>query len=179
MYNIIGAGPAGLYTALSLAKAGVDVKNIIIYDPRAGQYTRPGHLVGKVFRKTEQSLDIKFDNNIFYQGMRSQEEKLNRQKVNEHAHIKNFERTLYSAVLKVGISIEEKSFTGLQEDSKEPGIIVKNTEGISEFKPASYVFDCTGSRRFVVHAVNSLRSELPFKLQTITEIPIPKHFFLM
>ncbi|MFT4059555.1 MAG: NAD(P)-binding protein [Legionella sp.] len=34
---IIGAGPSGLYTAIKLKKEGIH--DIIIYDPRAGNYT--------------------------------------------------------------------------------------------------------------------------------------------
>ncbi len=42
MYAIVGAGPAGLYLAIKLHQAGV--RDIVIYDARAGTYTRPGHL---------------------------------------------------------------------------------------------------------------------------------------
>ena len=39
MYVIIGAGPAGLYAAIKLRLAGI--RDLVIYDPRAGNYTRP------------------------------------------------------------------------------------------------------------------------------------------
>jgi flavin-dependent dehydrogenase len=42
MKVVIGAGPAGLYTAIKLRKAGV--LDVVVCDPREGHYTRPGHL---------------------------------------------------------------------------------------------------------------------------------------
>ena len=44
---IVGGGPAGLYTAIGLKKAGVG--DVTIIDPRLGLYTRPGHLDRSVF----------------------------------------------------------------------------------------------------------------------------------
>ncbi len=55
---IIGAGPAGLYTAIKLRKAGV--KDVVVYDPRAGDYTRPGHLNRNVFSRAQDGLGFNF-----------------------------------------------------------------------------------------------------------------------
>ncbi len=56
---IIGAGPAGLYTAIRLLKSGIPVKDIVIYDPRAGVYTRPGHLDPIAFKVAEMGTGVK------------------------------------------------------------------------------------------------------------------------
>jgi len=53
---ICGGGPTGLYLAIRLKQMGV--KNIIVYDPRTGDYTRPGHLNTSVFFTAERGLKI-------------------------------------------------------------------------------------------------------------------------
>ena len=58
IYKIIGVGPAGLFTAIKLKKEGVD--DLIVLDPRAGVYTRPGHLNINVFRSAEIGIDESF-----------------------------------------------------------------------------------------------------------------------
>ena len=42
MRAIVGAGPAGLYLGIKLHQLGV--RDVVIYDPRAGKYTRAGHI---------------------------------------------------------------------------------------------------------------------------------------
>ncbi|KTD23776.1 Pyridine nucleotide-disulphide oxidoreductase [Legionella lansingensis] len=154
MKVIIGAGPAGLYAAIKLRKAGI--KDVVIYDPRAGEYTRPGHLNENAFRKAEDGIGKKF-----WQG--------------RFGHIKDFERALYEEALKLGIKIEKKRFVGLREDSKNPGVIVNDGTN-DEFVPADYVFDCTGSRRDVIKEVNALCPESPLKLKDVTDVPVKNHF---
>ena len=55
---VIGAGPAGLYSAIKLWQQGI--RELVVYDPRAGIYTRPGHLNKSVFTSTETGLSISF-----------------------------------------------------------------------------------------------------------------------
>ena len=82
---IIGAGPAGLYTAIKLRKAGV--KDVVVYDPRAGDYTRPGHLNRNVFARAQDGLG--FD---FWSG-------------DKVGHIKDLERALYKEAQRLGIRL--------------------------------------------------------------------------
>lgn len=152
---IIGAGPAGLYTAISLKKAGA--KDIVIYDPRAGNYTRPGHLNASVFKKAEQGTNTKFWSD-------------------EKGHIKDLERKLYIEAQKLGIPIEKKRFITLHQDKTTPGVIVADETGAEEIVPAKYVFDCTGSQRHVINAVNGIWPDSGLKLNQVTDTPIPHHF---
>ncbi|TAL62470.1 MAG: hypothetical protein EPN84_06405 [Legionella sp.] len=143
---IIGAGPIGLYTALKLQKAGV--KNIVICDLRAGEYTRPGHLNAKVF--TEIGLKLRSDLGI-----------------NRNGHIKEAERKLYALVEKLNISIIKKEFVGLNSEKNQKGVIVADQMG-QEFIPCYHVFDCTGSKRAVINKVNELIPSKPFHIKQIS-----------
>ena len=87
---VIGAGTTGLYTAIKLDQAGV--KNIVVYDPRAGNYNRPGHLHDDVFIEAQNGLGITFWS------------------FDKIGHIKDLERALYKEAQKLNITIEEKSF---------------------------------------------------------------------
>ncbi|QDP72311.1 hypothetical protein FOG18_06950 [Legionella israelensis] len=157
MIVVIGAGPAGLYTAIKLRKEGIRVKDIIVIDPRAGIYTRPGHLNENAFRKAETGIGVSF-----WSGNKG--------------HIKDFERQLYQQAEKLGINIEQKQFITLKTDPKQPAVIVANKDEEREEIPAEYVFDCTGSRREVIKAVNALYQTPPFQLNTIVDLPLHNHF---
>ena len=155
MIVIVGAGPAGLYTAIKFAKAGVT--DLVVVDPRAGSYTRPGHLKRNAFMKAEVGIGS------YFWGRDS-------------GHIKDLERNLYKKAQDLGIRIEQKSFVRFQSDTAAPSVVVTNTEGVEEHLSADYVFDCTGSKRTVVHSVNSAVPDSPLKLTTITELPATNHF---
>ena len=154
---IIGAGPAGLYTAIKLRKAGV--RDVIVFDPRAGNYTRPGHLNRSAFIHAQESIGENFWT------------------PNKAGHIKDLEKALYAEAMKLGIKIETKLFIRLHEDAKKPGVVVANKDGIEELVIADYVFDCTGPRREVISAVNRIESDSPLQLTTITDLPVRNHFF--
>lgn len=156
MKVIIGAGPAGLYTAIKLRNMGV--QDLVIYDPRAGNYTRPGHLNSEVFIQAEFGIKKKFWTK------------------NSAGHIKDLERALYAEAQALKIKIERKSFIRLHEDSKTPGVVIDNGNGVEEIVSADYVFDCSGQKRVVIQAVNDKVSNKPFQLNTITEVPIKNHF---
>jgi hypothetical protein len=153
---IIGSGPAGLYAANKLKKAGV--REVTIYDPRAGTYTRPGHLNPSAFRQAERGLDTRLWSS------------------ETPGHIKDLERILHAEALRRHIIIEKKRFLRMHQDHAGHGIVVVNEDtGVEEIISADYVFDCTGVKREVVCAVNRLVAEPPFKLTTITELPVLNH----
>ncbi|MFT4059556.1 MAG: hypothetical protein QM652_08420 [Legionella sp.] len=83
---------------------------------------------------------------------------------------------LYREAKKLGISIENKRFVRMHEDSKAPGIIVANNLNEEEIIQADYVFDCTGARREVVNAMNNVVPNSPLQLTLITEFPVKNHF---
>ncbi len=132
---IVGGGPAGLYTALLLTELGI--KDLIVVDPRVGNYTRVGHVVPAVFQLAKDTLNIKF--NLVE---------------NKYYHIKDFEKLLYTHALEIGIKIEKKSFVGFQAKNNIPGVSLSSSEG-TEWLAADYVLDCSGSRRATVHAINA------------------------
>lgn len=150
MVIIIGAGPSGLYTAIQLKKAGVE--DVIVYDPRAGEYVRPGHINSTVIERAERGVGVKFNF-----------------PTDKTAHIKDVERLLWKHALSLGIPVEQKTFVGFNLDSK--GVIVVDKEGKEEKIPCDYVMDCTGSKRLVVNAVNEFSQApiKPFKTSLVTE----------
>ena len=160
MKVIIGAGPAGLYTAIKLRKAGI--RDVVVYDPRAGTYTRPGHLNTNAFVTAERSSSAHIDADLL-SGART-------------GHIKDLERQLYREAKRLGIQIENKIFIEFIPDATKPAVVVADLHGTREIVEAEYVFDCTGTSRQVIHAVNALSAEPPFKIKTIANLPVKNHF---
>src|SRR5262249_41503482 len=153
MVVIIGAGPAGLFTVLRLHQAGV--QDILIVDPRIGKYVRFGHLNNDVFEEAKRLLNLKL-------------------KADQYNHIKDFERQLYEEITKIAnISVTAKRFIRLHQDIEQPGIFIADDQGEEEFIPTNLVFDCTGSRRQVISAVNESSDPKPFSITTYANQPIP------
>ncbi len=153
---IIGAGPMGLYLAFKLKKAGL--KNIVVYDPRAGEYVRPGHINTDIFHVLEDKIGEKFW-------------------TNKTGHIKDFERILFERVSKLNIPIEKKSFVRFNNDPNHKGVILSDRDNNKEFVECDYAFDCTGSKRKLIHEVNKLSIQPVFTLNQISnEINVKNHF---
>lgn len=148
--GIIGAGPSGLDLAVELVKKGVDPKKIVIYDNRAGQYTRPGVLDSEAFQKRSLAFN-------YYLG--------------KPPHIKDFERKLYDKARGLGIRIEKHNFVELNEN----GVGISINGAIQEVE-ADYVFDCTGRKRKVVSYVNRIDPQSPMQLSIVVKPPVPNHF---
>ena len=91
-------------------------------------------------------------------------------------HIKDLERALFAQATELKIKIENKRFIRLHQDATLPGVVVVDDKGIEEIVVADYVFDCTGPRREVINAVNLISPNAPFKMATITELPVTNHF---
>ncbi|WP_131783392.1 hypothetical protein [Legionella gresilensis] len=134
---IFGAGPSGLYLANKLRKKGI--LDILVLDPRAGNYGRPGAIDDAIFEQAERGLKSVLP-------------------PAKSDHIRNVEKSLYQYLLSQGIKIETKQFVRFSE--KKKGIIVsyknKYNELIEEFIACDYVFDCTGTKRAVVSEVNKI-----------------------
>ena len=165
MLVIIGAGPAGLYAAIKFWQAGI--RDIVVFDPRAGIYTRSGFLEEKIFNLAERGIGSRFP-------------------ITSQTHIKNLERYLYDKAIALGIKIEQKEFIRLYQSSSKSGVVVAEKKKDSNLVPdeneseevvlADFVFDCTGSYRAVIHEVNRLISGSPFKLSSFCDMPAPHHF---
>ena len=152
---IVGAGPIGLYLAIQLHLAGV--KNLVVYDPRAGDYTRPGHINKDILERLQDVMIA-----------RSLPEK--------RIHIKDIERGLYAKAKSLGIAIETKKFVGFHKNIENPGVLVAREGGV-ETVFCDYVFDCTGSKRELVRAVNALhRDKPPFVISPIAEVAVKHHY---
>ncbi|STX51460.1 FAD binding domain [Legionella busanensis] len=155
MKIVVGGGPAGIYAAIKLRKKGI--RDVVICDPRAGNYTRPGHLNASVFETAKEGLKKDFwpDNTV--------------------GHIRDLEKILYKEAQSLGIPIEKKRFLRMHKDPKKPGVVVQNERGDEEIIEADYVFDCTGAKREVIKAVNEETSDSPFQLVSIIEPPVTNH----
>lgn len=164
---IIGAGPIGLYLACQLQKIGI--KNIVIYDPRANSYVRPGYINPNVlsFLKTEfntQFSDIKTE---------STKDAL-RFLFNPTGHIKDVERFLFNKAVQLEILIEKKKFVRFHVHEQCKGIIIQDAKGVEEFIECDVVFDCTGSQRSLINEINRIVPEQPFTLKQIHKDIITK-----
>lgn len=162
---IAGAGPIGLHLALTLVQEGLSPREILIIDPRAGHYTRPGHVTSYVFEVVYKSLKLRKDEYVI-------------------GHIKDIERELYALVQKKKIPVLNERFIGLQAaETHKPGkkhIIISNGPDNTQTINCDYLFDCTGASRQVVKAVNTycqnLKQEEPFKIQAYTDVSIKRHY---
>ncbi|WP_131783785.1 hypothetical protein [Legionella gresilensis] len=152
---VIGGSSAGLYTAIKLWKKGI--RNLVVFDPREGNYTRPGHLNASAFEVAKEGLKNDFwpDNTV--------------------GHIRDLEKILYREAKRLGIPIEKKRFVRMHKDPKKPGVVMQNEVGSEEIIETDYVFECTGAKREVIKAVNKETSDSPFQLDSITEPPVTNH----
>ncbi|USQ13147.1 hypothetical protein J2N86_10655 [Legionella lytica] len=150
---IIGAGPIGLYLAYKLMQKGIKAS---IFDPRAGVYLRPGHVNKEDLQKVLKEIN-------------------ETKPITKRVHIKDVERVLYKKIQYLNIPVEKKLFVRLSTTGK--GVIVANDENVEEFIECDFVFDCTGSKRSVVHAVNNIISPKPFTIKPIvTEVNVKNNF---
>lgn len=154
---IVGAGPVGLYTAIQLRRAGIF--NLVVYDPRAGQYTRPGFLIDYIFSQVSGAIDHEITPSSSH-------------------HIKDLERGLYLRAQSLGIRIENKRFVGFQAAEHKKGAkgILISDGATEEFVACNYALDCTGGHRSLVHEVNRLQKSAWFKVSRVSDAPIKKHF---
>lgn len=146
---IVGAGPIGLYLAYKLHHAGV--KEIVIVDPRAGIYTRPGHVHVTTFSLLKEKINGTFSTDI------------------THGHIKDIERLLYDTIINLPILIEKKEFLRFHDNPRQKGIIVKDAQGKEEVIFCDYAFDCTGTDRKLINTVNTIVSPPLFSVTPITQ----------
>ncbi len=162
---IVGAGLGGLYTALRLINNGVAPENIVLIDWRAGQYTRPGHLIStKSFERVNQYTGIKTDDH------------------SSARHIKELERQMYHALSNMQVQFIEETFVALQPETEGQCKAVRTVraDGSLGIYPADVVFDCTGTGARVAKAVNDYHleraSRAVFHSTPLSETnPIPHH----
>lgn len=152
---IIGAGPIGLYLAEQLKKAGLHA--IAIYDPRAGVYTRPGHVNRDLLFWLAPELGRRISDKAAW-------------------HIKDIERLLFERIKQSNITVEQKKFVRFHEGAGNKGIVLQNLEGNEEVVECDFVFDCTGSQRSLIHEINRVVPTPPFTLQSISsDVRIKRH----
>lgn len=165
-YVIVGAGLGGLYTASRLINKGIDPKDITIIDPRAGNYTRPGHLNRNAFMLVSLLSGIKTNNHSTAQ------------------HIKELERIMYGELQSKNVHFVTEQFIKLQPktDNQAKAVITKMDNGSQGVYPADFVFDCTGRDAHVAQAVNTYQETLSmepvFKSTLLVDTnPITDHLF--
>ncbi len=136
---------------------------MVVCDLRAGRYTRPGHLNSSAFAVAAEGAGVEIDAALTSNARKG--------------HIKDLERALYAEVERLRIPILQDRFVKFETISGTPGVVVVDKDGMEQFIPADYVFDCTGTKRQVIHSVNELfPADPPFKLVPITEVPVSSHF---
>ncbi|MGQ3888590.1 hypothetical protein ACQUW5_06100 [Legionella sp. CNM-1927-20] len=161
---IIGAGPAGLYFASNLEQKGI--KDIAIYDLRAGDYVRPGALNIGIFQQAESGIQAPLHFN------------------KATSHIRDIEKCLYRHVVSKNITVEKKQFMRFSEEPKGIYVAYKNEQQklVEEFVSCDYVFDCTGSKRALAHEVNK-KCEIkgmprPFEISVVSKEVIVKKYLI-
>lgn len=147
--TFVGGSISALNGAIQLKKRGLDV---VVIDPRAGQYTRVGDLDKKIFEQVQTSLDIP--------GVEI--------KPSEARHIKDLERSLYRIAQDMGVTIRRCHFDSFTEEGLLH--VTDADTGSVDFLQSDLVFDCTGARHSVVNEVNR---HMPgsFEVETISENP--------
>ena len=164
---IIGSGPSGLYLLIKLWQMGI--RSIHICDPRAGEYTRAGHLIKDVLIKSATNI---------------REEKYSRQieiaSDSDAIHIKDFERTFYKLAMDLGIEITRDKFIRLeQDDDNHLNVRAIVTDGHKERKiSAKLIVDASGERAVVINAFNQLFPKPSFHFKPFTEHPFPTHLVI-
>jgi|GEM_PF-2321432 len=153
---IFGAGPVGLYFAIKLRRLGVAVR---VFDRRAGDYIRPGHLNQGVFQHIEQEFGQRFWS------------------FDKNGHIKDLERQLYKQAVDSGVSFEKLQFLRFDPAAGDKCIITQDAEGTEHAFASDYVFDCTGEKRALVHGANQVVSPPPFQISRVLDnLDVKKNF---
>ncbi|MGQ3888733.1 hypothetical protein ACQUW5_06830 [Legionella sp. CNM-1927-20] len=160
---IFGAAPSGLYLASKLRRKGV--QDIRVFDPRAGNYGRPGAIDSGLFNLAEQGLKATLP-------------------PAKSVHIRNIEKSLYQYSLSQNISIEKKQFVRFAETMN--GVVVayknKDDELIEEFIACDYVFDCTGTKRALVSEINRIKESKgiakPFEVTPVSKDVVIKNHLI-
>lgn len=161
MIVIIGGGPIGLYFLNKMIKVGIKTEDVVLFDPHAGEYIRPGQFGEYIFRRVESGLETSLWPAI---------------PKRESGHIKELERLLWLLATDAGARIEKKEFIRLHQDASTPGVIIAEKGGAEEFIAADMVFDCSGYQKVVIRDLNQRCPESPLKSTTFMDVPVPNHF---
>lgn len=153
---IVGAGPVGLYTAISMARNGYLVH---VVDKYADNFTRPGVVAIQAGETiTRQLKEIGISIVLPLAGS-----------FPETYYISDIQKTLYSVAEKLGVKFTAAHFKSIKGDSIE-------LEGSDVFIPCDMLIDCTGESRKVVDYINSNYSPSLFKISKIAENPVKTNF---
>lgn len=144
---IVGAGLGGLYTANRLINNGVAPEHILLIDPRAGNYTRPGHLATSIFKQVNRYTGIKTDAH------------------SSAHHIKELERQMYNALKARHVTFVTERFVALQQETEhqDKAVITSKEDGSQSIYSTDFVFDCTGTHACVAQAVNDYQQQNGFE----------------
>lgn len=151
-FIIFGAGPIGLSVAILLHNAGVSKEKMVIYDKRAENYTREGHIIQQTYQFIKDKIGLNLPPKRIY-------------------HIKEIERALHEKARELGISIIKKSFCGFTDDTLCT-VKVSNDLNEEEFLESEYILDCTGPSRRILMAVNQYFPS-SFKPEIFAQSPTP------
>lgn len=174
--GIFGAGIFGLYTAIKLKLK--NVKNVTVFDPYHGIYTKSGPINPSVFKDVSVHLaaeakvhlnkeisDEKSENNS-----RPDIANLNLVMTSSRAdHIKDLERQLYNTAVSLGVHFERASFSRFSEH----GVVTVGDDKRENPTPKhfDYLFDATGTKRAVVNEVNRLIGEKsPLQVKSVAKV---------
>lgn len=159
---IIGSGPVGLYWAgkLALLKKNTGIPlNVVVIDPRAGNYKRERIVSNEVIKTLASEFSLTFPP---AKGIPP-----------EAMYIKDFETTLYNYCSKMGVIFKKGNFDELNNMS----VSYKDDENNLYQLKCDLVIDCSGANRKVLLEANRKLDKDIFEIKPIGKNPHPNHFF--
>lgn len=158
---IVGGGPAGLYLAIRLSQvlsSQSSAFKIVIIEPKFDDYNRPGIVAKNALDLIERH--IKLGNDV----LKASDD------TDSSILISRLESALYKEALHFPIQFVKASLTGIDVKGR---LTLDNGDHLS----CDYAFDCTGSRRKMISAVNTyLPSGSKFTVSQVADNPTKNHF---
>lgn len=165
---IAGAGPMGLLLAIELHFRGV--KELVVVDPHLGEYVRPGDLEPKVIADITKRI-----NQLYAKAGR----KFIPPEFSAARHIKELERFLYRVAGELGITFRRETLQAIEISGQQASLLLVDNEGREVRRPVRNLFDCTGTKRAAMLALNKALSKPYFIFRQSVTPTMPRHGFFM
>ncbi|KGP62406.1 hypothetical protein EP47_08300 [Legionella norrlandica] len=160
-FIIIGGGPVGLYWAARLAQIKKELAapiNIVVIDPRSGDYRRERIVSNEAIKSISSMLSIKMPSG--------------KDIPSEAMYIREFEKALYEYCEEKGVIFKKGTFSQLDHDS----LTYKDIDEEPHKLKCDMIIDCSGSNRVVLKETNRLLETAIFKIKPLGKNPHTNHF---